>query len=62
MKVNLGTVIAKDDHKNFSPAHFVSCEKDTLRNDAYVMDVALTKADIQLSMTTLRRCGIILEP
>lgn len=38
--------LAKDNHKNFPPTYFVSCEFDPLRDDAYVMEAALKKAGV----------------
>lgn len=40
------TALATDNHKNFPPTYFVSCEKDPLRDDAYVMEAALKKAGV----------------
>ncbi|KAK5189348.1 Telomerase-binding protein [Exophiala xenobiotica] len=40
------TALATDNHKNFPPVYFVSCEKDPLRDDAYVMEAALKKAGV----------------
>ncbi|KAL2441696.1 Versiconal hemiacetal acetate esterase [Exophiala dermatitidis] len=43
---NIFTALATDNHKNFPPTYFVSCEKDPLRDDAYVMEAALKKAGV----------------
>jgi len=40
------TALATDNHENFPPTYFVSCEKDPLRDDAYVMEAALKKAGV----------------
>ncbi len=40
------TALATDNHKNFPPVYFASCEKDPLRDDAYVMEAALKKAGV----------------
>jgi versiconal hemiacetal acetate esterase len=40
------TSLATENHKNFPPVYFVSCEKDPLRDDAYVMESALKKAGV----------------
>lgn len=40
------TALATDNHKNFPPTYFASCEKDPLRDDAYVMEAALKKAGV----------------
>ncbi|KIV82066.1 hypothetical protein PV11_04202 [Exophiala sideris] len=40
------TALATDNHKNFPPTYFVSCEKDPLRDDATVMEAALKKAGV----------------
>ena len=39
-------LLAADDHKNFPPTYFVSCEMDPLRDDAYAMEAALKKAGV----------------
>jgi versiconal hemiacetal acetate esterase len=41
------TILATDNHKNYPAVYFVSCEKDPLRDDAYVMEAALKKAGVQ---------------
>ncbi|KIY03174.1 uncharacterized protein Z520_01641 [Fonsecaea multimorphosa CBS 102226] len=38
--------LAKENHPNFPPTYLVSCEKDPLRDDAYVMEAALKKAGV----------------
>jgi versiconal hemiacetal acetate esterase len=40
------TALATDNHKNFPPTYFASCEYDPLRDDAYVMEAALKKAGV----------------
>jgi len=40
------TALATDNHKNFPPVYFASCELDPLRDDAYVMEAALKKAGV----------------
>ncbi|KAH7378188.1 carboxylesterase [Cadophora sp. MPI-SDFR-AT-0126] len=38
---NTFTALATDNHENFPPTYFASCEFDPLRDDAYVMEAAL---------------------
>ena len=38
--------LATENHKNFPPTYFASCEMDPLRDDAYVMEAALKKAGV----------------
>jgi versiconal hemiacetal acetate esterase len=40
------TALATDNHKNFPPVYFASCEMDPLRDDSYVMEAALKKAGV----------------
>ncbi|EME38960.1 esterase-like protein [Dothistroma septosporum NZE10] len=40
------TLLAEDNHKNFPPTYFASCEFDPLRDDAYVMEAALKEAGV----------------
>ncbi|SMQ56207.1 unnamed protein product [Zymoseptoria tritici ST99CH_3D7] len=40
------TLLATDNHKNFPPVYFTSCEFDPLRDDAYVMEEALKEAGV----------------
>ena len=40
------TILATDQHKNFPPVYFTSCEFDPLRDDAYVMEAALQEAGV----------------
>lgn len=35
-----------ENHKNFPPTYLVACEKDPLRDDAFVMEAALKKAGV----------------
>ena len=35
-----------ENHKNYPPVYLVACEKDPLRDDAYVMEAALKKAGV----------------
>jgi versiconal hemiacetal acetate esterase len=35
-----------ENHKNYPPTYLVACEKDPLRDDAYVMEAALKKAGV----------------
>lgn len=39
-------LLATDNHKNFPPTYFVSCEMDPLRDDAFVMEAALKEAGV----------------
>ncbi len=48
------TALATDNHKNFPPVYFVSCEKDPLRDDAYVMEAALKKAGVPTKHDTYK--------
>ena len=41
------TLLATDNHKNFPPVYFTSCEFDPLRDDAYVMEAALKEAGVE---------------
>lgn len=43
---NLFILLAADNHKNFPPTYFVSCEMDPLRDDAFVMEAALKEAGV----------------
>lgn len=40
-------LLAEENHKNFPPVYFTSCEFDPLRDDAYVMEAALKEAGVQ---------------
>lgn len=40
------TLLDSDNHKNFPPVYFASCEFDPLRDDAYVMEEALKEAGV----------------
>lgn len=42
----LFTILATDNHKNFPPTYFTSCEFDPLRDDAYAMEAALKEAGV----------------
>jgi len=39
--------LAEDNHKNFPPTYFASCEFDPLRDDAKVMEAALKEAGVE---------------
>ncbi|KAK5942473.1 hypothetical protein PMZ80_005038 [Knufia obscura] len=41
------TLLDSDNHKNFPPVYFTSCEFDPLRDDAYVMEAALKDAGVE---------------
>lgn len=41
-------LLATDNHKNFPPTYFVSCEMDPLRDDAFVMEAALKEAGVEV--------------
>lgn len=43
---SLYTLLATDNHKNFPPVYFTSCQFDPLRDDAYVMEAALKEAGV----------------
>jgi versiconal hemiacetal acetate esterase len=43
---NTFITLATDNHKNFPPVYIASCEKDPLRDDAYVLQSALKKAGV----------------
>lgn len=40
-------LLATDNHQNFPPTYFVSCEMDPLRDDAFVMEAALKEAGVK---------------
>lgn len=39
-------ILDEENHKNYPPTYFISCEMDPLRDDAYVMEAALKKAGV----------------
>ncbi|KAK5129326.1 hypothetical protein LTR08_003584 [Meristemomyces frigidus] len=42
--------ILSDNHKDFPPTYFTSCEYDPLRDDAYMMEAALKEAGVQTKL------------
>lgn len=52
---NAFVALASDNHKNFPPTYFVSCGKDPLRDDAFVMEAALKKAGVPTKHDTYAR-------
>ncbi|KAJ9636174.1 hypothetical protein H2204_005446 [Knufia peltigerae] len=51
------TALATDNHQNFPPVYLVSCEKDPLRDDAYVMEAALKRAGVPTKHDTYKGLG-----
>lgn len=47
------TILAEDQHKNFPPTYFVSCEYDPLRDDAFVMEEALNEAGVRTKVSVI---------
>lgn len=43
---NTFVALDTDNHKNYPPVYMVACEKDPLRDDAYVMEACLKKAGV----------------
>lgn len=46
----VGLPANKDNYQYFPPTYFVNCDKDPLRDDAYLMQMALEKAGVKTKL------------
>ncbi|KAK4495235.1 hypothetical protein PRZ48_013564 [Zasmidium cellare] len=47
-------ILAEENHKNFPPTYFASCEFDPLRDDATIMEIALKEAGVKTKHDTYK--------